>query len=79
MMVMVKFLSPVRVMGRHSDVDCSCNNTWNVSLYSCTVSLTMLMLSEPDNDPLWILTSVLSWDDKPVRPKSDPTSKTRNV
>ena len=53
-MVKLKKFSPIRVMGRH--VDCSCSAKSKVSLYSCTVSLTMLMLVDPDNDPLAMLT-----------------------
>ena len=76
-MVKLRNVSPIRVMGRH--VDCSCSVKSKVSLYSCTVSLTMLMLVDPDDDPLAMLTIDVSWDDDPVWLKSDPTSKIRNL
>ena len=75
-MVKLKKFSPIRVMGRH--VDCSCSVKSKVSLYSCTVSLTMLMLVDPDSDPLAMLTIDVSWEDL-VWAKSDPTSKIRNL
>ena len=67
MMVMVKESSPLRVMGRWQlKFGFSCSVTLKVSLYSCTVSLRMLMFTDPDSDPLAIIT-------EDVRLKSDPT------
>ena len=54
-MVIIKEVSPIRVMGRQ--VDCNCNVTLKVSLDSCTVLSTMSMLIDPNIDPLLILVS----------------------
>lgn len=60
MMVMVKEFSPLRVTGRRQLKGCSCSVTLKVSLYSCTVSSRMFIVSDPDSDPLTIVTKDVS-------------------
>ena len=61
-MVTVKEFSPLRVMGRWRQLKsgCSCSVTLKVSLYSCTVSSRMFILTDPDSDPLTIVTEDVS-------------------